>query len=823
MSKTIEIQVKNNADRTATDFASLRKEIKATEDSVAQLTKEFGENSAEATAAAQKLGDLNKAYTTLSKSSTDLTANFEQMYGELQPLSSRLGEIEDRLYELALAGKSNTQEFKDLQIEGARFRQTIIDVDKGIDLLAENRGLGVIAGGLGQIGDQLSNLDFQGAAQSAKLLTANIKAMDPKTVMAGFKALTQTIGQLGNAFFQMGLKLLANPIFLIVAVIAAVVIAIVLLKDKIKPLQEAFDVLMIPIKALIQGLKDLSDWLGLTTFAEDEAAEKSIKAAEKRLKAAEQTGNLLQDQYARQIALAKAQGKETTELEIDAAKAQVSTGWEKYNELAKQVEATKLLIKNSGADKKKEYQSQLNDLIVAKNAEVKVIKDSSNEVKVIEAGAAKKAEDEAKKAAEKSKADKDKAEKDRLAREKEYAEKRIATARMLKDLEINAMDEGLAKELAKNAEAEKRKIEDVKRDGKLLNSERIKLIEAFAVERAKADKKAMDDEAKRIKEANDKKIEEEKKFQADMKAAQQQFDDFIIENTGTEFEKQMRAIKNKYDKERDELKKHLEQKLISQEEYNNKVQQLNNAQYNEQDKARADFFTKEQQDSINRIQQFATAAQGLLGALGEFFNQADEQRISQIESSNEKQNALLDSKLQRDLAAAGNNEAAKTAIQKKYDQQKYQNDLKANKQVNELKKKQFNRDKAFRIANAVMDTGSAVVNALASAPPPASYALAAIAGAIGAVQIATIASQKFEGEAGPAAPSGSGGIGGGGSSAPSAPNFTLNGQGGTGGEARQGETVEQRIAPIDVRVNISEAEITDTQNRVARIQRNSEL
>ena len=55
-----------------------------------------------------------------------------------------------------------------------------------------------------------------------------------------------------------------------IKVIQAVVVAIVLLKDKIKLVEMAFDLLMIPIKAVIQALKDLTDWIGLTSFAEEE-------------------------------------------------------------------------------------------------------------------------------------------------------------------------------------------------------------------------------------------------------------------------------------------------------------------------------------------------------------------------------------------------------------------------------------------------------------------------------------------------------------------------------------------------------------------------
>jgi hypothetical protein len=44
-----------------------------------------------------------------------------------------MGELEDRLYELALAGKQNTQEYKDLQAEIAKFKKVIAETDASVD------------------------------------------------------------------------------------------------------------------------------------------------------------------------------------------------------------------------------------------------------------------------------------------------------------------------------------------------------------------------------------------------------------------------------------------------------------------------------------------------------------------------------------------------------------------------------------------------------------------------------------------------------------------------------------------------------------------
>ena len=51
--------------------------------------------------------------------------------------TGRIGELEDKLYDLALAGKSNTQEFKDLVREVSNVKRAIVETDKQVDSFVE--------------------------------------------------------------------------------------------------------------------------------------------------------------------------------------------------------------------------------------------------------------------------------------------------------------------------------------------------------------------------------------------------------------------------------------------------------------------------------------------------------------------------------------------------------------------------------------------------------------------------------------------------------------------------------------------------------------
>ncbi len=108
---------------------------------------------------------------------------------------------------------------------------------------------------------------------------------------------------------------------MLVAVVTAIVAGIVIFLNKIGILQKAIDFLMMPINLLIDAFKELTDWLGLTSYAAEENARKMEKANEKAFKSSEKKTAAISDQYDIEIAKAKAAGKDTTQLELDKSKA----------------------------------------------------------------------------------------------------------------------------------------------------------------------------------------------------------------------------------------------------------------------------------------------------------------------------------------------------------------------------------------------------------------------------------------------------------------------------------------------------------------------
>lgn len=83
--------------------------------------------------AAIKLQEQAKAEARLSGENINLSSTFEEVYGDLKPLTGRMGEAEDRLYELALAGKTATSEYQELLEVVSNYKRTQQETDRIVD------------------------------------------------------------------------------------------------------------------------------------------------------------------------------------------------------------------------------------------------------------------------------------------------------------------------------------------------------------------------------------------------------------------------------------------------------------------------------------------------------------------------------------------------------------------------------------------------------------------------------------------------------------------------------------------------------------------
>lgn len=129
----------------------------------------------------------------------DLNATFEEVYTDLKPMTTRLGELEDRLYEMALAGQKGTKEFDLLEKEAIKLRRTIIEVDASVDNFAKSSAKldALIEGATGLVGAFTA---VQGATalfgdESEELQEALLKVNGAMAVLQGLQAVTASLSK----------------------------------------------------------------------------------------------------------------------------------------------------------------------------------------------------------------------------------------------------------------------------------------------------------------------------------------------------------------------------------------------------------------------------------------------------------------------------------------------------------------------------------------------------------------------------------------------------------------------------------------------------
>ena len=301
-----------------------------------------------------------------------------------------------RSLKAAIAEASDPEQMAALAAQAGQVADRIKDANDAVNVFASGSKFEQISNSFGGIRDSIMSLDFEEASDKAKVFAKNLGGLNAQDISKSMKGLTSTITTMGGAFVKLGMQILANPIFLLVAVVTAIVVAIGVFLNKIGVLQKVLDFLMIPINALIDGFKELTDWLGLTSYAAEENARTMEKANEKAFKSSEKRTEAISDQYDIEIAKAKAAGKDTTKLEMDKSTAISKAASKRLGDARKEYSELKGLTDKDSIERRKSLRKRIEE-------ENKIIKDGSKERKLMaiqeaadQAAADKQAKEEAK-------------------------------------------------------------------------------------------------------------------------------------------------------------------------------------------------------------------------------------------------------------------------------------------------------------------------------------------------------------------------------------------------------------------------------------------
>jgi len=268
---------------------------------------------------------------------------------------SGLGAIKAELKALKgeIANATDPADIARLSQAAGELSDKIKDANEAVAVFATGSKFEQVSNGLGGIKESLMSLDFEEAATKAKTFATTLKGVDPKALASGMGALMKVMSSLGSLMLKLGLQLLANPYFLLAVVIIAIVVAVVLLMKKFGVLQIVIDALMMPINMLIKGFEMLTDWMGLTDNAGEERGaneleriDAEIEANEKRSKVLEDKNKMEMSDYDRKIALAKAEGKGTYELQRAKIRASIAYQTEQIKESMLTVKKMKLELQN---------------------------------------------------------------------------------------------------------------------------------------------------------------------------------------------------------------------------------------------------------------------------------------------------------------------------------------------------------------------------------------------------------------------------------------------------------------------------------------------
>jgi len=508
------------------------------------------------------LNSLDKALDNTANSARDVNRSFEDVYGDLQPLTTRMGEAEDRLYELAAAGDYTSNEYKNLLNTVGEYRKVQINTDLAVDAasmtLSQKLGgaLGGVASGFELAQGSMALFGVEGEnvqaallkVQSAMALSQGLQGLkeaktsfialgdDAKKTALGQRLLTAATAAYNfvTTATTKGLKLFR--IALISTGVGALIVGVGLLVAN-------FDKLLNVFTPVIDGLKNIGDAIGLTDFAGKERAKnesqryaEEAKRIQKIKEAKENAFNKEQKAIDRLIAVRSAEGKS-----VDALTKQKVSGSIAYQkELQKELQATLDALEvnilqfdqstKSGRFFANVAQEKI-DIVKAKNKEaVNSILDSENELKIIDINAKKDAKDRNKTAVDNA---------------KQTAQDLRNLKRQIQDEEIKAIEDVNQREQTQLIVSAQRRIEDLsltakdkKKNAELileiqnnLNKDLEKSDEAFYA----AQRKAQQD-------ANNNKIRLQREFDNIIEAlAEQNF-----QNTLTEEQREIQAVNDKY-------------------------------------------------------------------------------------------------------------------------------------------------------------------------------------------------------------------------------------------------------------------------------------
>ena len=716
--RTIELEIKDNT-------KTLKQQYKEAVTELQNVAAAYGETSTEAAQAAKKAAELKDQI----EDTNDLIQSYKgegafiAMGKAMTAVSSGFSAIEGGL---ALVG-----------VESESVQKTLLKVQSAMALAQGLEGL-------------------EDAGRAFKNLSGVIKETAvAQKLLAG----VQTVYNFAVGATSGALKIFR--IALISTGIGAIVVAVGLLIAN-------FDKFKKVIQPVIDALKSVADFLGLTDFAGQEAHEKEMlrlkaqkEQREKLAAAKENQFNASQKQFDREIALMDANGKDTKKLTKLKIEESIKYQKEKLKEIDIEIKATKELVKRfklMGLGDT-EAVKRFDDISKQRIELNEGIKDSQNQLIINEINNNKKSAEAAKAAGEKAKEAAKKKREDYISNLQKQNEDQAKLEEEAENQKLALMQDGIDKEKALRQDA--------------FNDYR----DNYLKERTKEEQTALDkqyQDGKISREQYNKEVEE-LRLNAESKLTEQERQ--ILLNAKDLLNKDLLAIDEKYQAEvkkrtEDFQKKMQDEEKKRQEDFLNEVEQLQEQNYQQS--------LSEQQREIYLLEEKYAEMQLLAKGNADAEKTIAEAKGRELNEINKKYDE--EDKARREASIQRNADFAKQGLSIISDLTEM-----FGKKGEKQAKRAFQIKKAASISSALIDTflsaRSAYLSQFTPVPDPSSPVRGGIAAglavATGLIGVAKIASQKFEGGGsvsggGGGAEGGGGGMGGG----TQAPSFNVVGNNG---------------------------------------------
>jgi len=358
----------------------------------------------------------------------------------------------------AIANATDPAQMTALAQKAGEVADQLKDVNEQINTFATGSKFEQVSNSFANIQGDLMSMDFEGAAEKSETFAKALGGINKADIAKSMKGIVDMTKTLTGAFLKLGMTILMNPIFLIVAAVVAIIAVVALVLKSFGKLDDVMKAMMAPINAIIAGFKSMTDWLGLTSFEAEENAEKTAAANKKVSESSKAREAQVVGDLGREIAELKAAGENTTKLEEEVSNTKIREA-NKRKEAAKvELEATKKLDSRYNQAKLDELKKQIdaeNEIIKQANSDKVVAKNAANKKELDDLKA--KTDADNKEAETKAKAARDK----RIAADKASQNDIDAAAKLVSDSKKTAqqieLDDLAAAYKIKVAEATKHK------------------------------------------------------------------------------------------------------------------------------------------------------------------------------------------------------------------------------------------------------------------------------------------------------------------------------------------------------------------------------